>query len=599
LNRTEILRNSSDSKWTIRYADEDKINELTNVLKIPKILAKLLVLRNIIDTKEAKNFLNTTMEDMHDPFLMKGMEKAVKHIVGNILDKKPIGIYGDFDVDGIASTTLLFSFFTSLGVESHYYIPSRFEEGYGLFMKGIKELSSKQCSTIITVDCGISAHEVAEEAGKIGVNLIITDHHRPSAKLPNCYSVISPAQKECPYPFKGLSGVGIAFKLAVAIRRRLYEFASLKNLPNLKNFLDLVALGTVADLVPLVDENRFFVKTGLELLSCEDSHKSNSLKDPRRIGIKALQAAANLKSSVISPRDISFSMAPRINSTGRVGNAKAAVELLVCDDQSKARSQAEKIEEWNRQRREHQDRAIEDAFSQVECSDPTSVEYGIVLSSEKWHPGVIGIVASNIVERYEKPTAIIHIEDLKGKGSVRSIEGIDVYNILEQCSSSLIQFGGHKGAAGLTIKSEKIDLFRSLFNNALKNLRLSESEESIFWVDEKVDLTEINDFFVEEIERLSPYGTENEKPIFVSGPLSIIGSPILVGSKKEHLKLDFQVGDERINSIGFGLGFLSQEFDMEKEKIEIAFSVGFNKWRGRKKIQLDLLAIRPFRSFSS
>lgn len=599
MNRTRTQKNSSNSKWTIRYADEDKINELKNVLKISKTLARLLVLRNIIHPKEAKKFLYTTMEDMHDPFLMKGMDIAVEHIVGNILDKKSIGIYGDFDVDGIASTTLLFAFFTSLGIDAHYYIPSRFEEGYGLFMKGINELSSKQCSTIITVDCGISAHEVAEEAQNIGVDLIITDHHRPSEKLPNCFSVISPAQKECSYPFKGLSGVGIAFKLAVAIRRRLYESASMKNLPNLKNFLDLVALGTVADLVPLVDENRFFVKTGLELLSYEDTFENNSLKDSRRIGIKALQDSANLKSSIISPRDISFSMAPRINSTGRVGNAKAAVELLICDDHSKARSQAEKIEEWNRQRREHQDLAIEDAIAQVESSDPISVEYGIVLSSEKWHPGVIGIVASNIVEKYEKPTAIIHIDDSKGKGSVRSIEGIDIYNILAQCSESLLQFGGHKGAAGLTIKPEKIDLFRSAFNDALKKLQLTIGEDSIFWVDEKVDLTEINDSFVEEVERLSPYGSENEKPIFVSGPLSIIGSPILVGSKKEHLKLDFQVGDERINSIGFGLGVLSQEFDMEKEKIEIAFSVGFNKWRGKTKLQLELLAVRPFRTLSS
>ncbi|MFL2931639.1 MAG: single-stranded-DNA-specific exonuclease RecJ [bacterium] len=595
MNITEALKNSFTNKWTIRHADDSRVNQLKNVLKIPKVLAKLLVLRNIIDPKEAEKFLYTTIEDMHDPFLMKGMEKAVEHIVEIILEEKSIGIYGDFDVDGISSTTLLFAFFSSLGIDTHYYIPSRFEEGYGLFMKGIQELSSKQCSTIITVDCGISAHEVAEDAQEIGVNLIITDHHRPSKKIPNCFAVISPLQEGCLYPFKGLSGVGIAFKLAVAIRRRLHESYSLKNLPNLKNLLDLVSLGTVADLVPLVDENRFFVKTGLELLSYEDSQESNSIKDRRRIGIKALQAAANLKSTIISPRDISFSMAPRINSTGRVGNARAAVELLICGDHSKARSQAEKIEEWNRQRREHQDRAIEDAFSQVESSDPMSIEYGIVLSSEKWHPGVIGIVASNIVESYDKPAAIIHIDDAKGKGSVRSIEGVDIYNILAQCSDSLLQFGGHKGAAGLTIKSEKIDSFRRLFNSALKKSNLSKKNESIFLVDEKIDLTEINDSFVEEIERLSPFGAENEKPIFVSGPLSIVGNPILVGSNKEHLKLDFQVGGGRINSIGFGLGILSQKFDLEQEKIEIAFSVGFNNWRGRRQIQLELLAVRPFR----
>ena len=595
MKNTEALKNSFRSQWTIRYADEGIVEELRSILNISKVLARLLVLRNIIVPEEAKKFLYTTVEDMHDPFLMKGMEEAVEHIVGIILEKKSIGIYGDFDVDGISSTTLLYAFFSSLGIDAHYYIPSRFEEGYGLFLKGVKELSSKKCKTIITVDCGISAHEVAEEAKKNGIDLIITDHHRPSEKLPNCFAVISPGQTECVYPFKGLSGVGIAFKLAVAIRRRLHESSAIKDLPNLKNFLDLVALGTIADLVPLVDENRFFVKTGLELLSFDDSHESSALQDPRRIGIKALQSAANLKSSLISPRDVSFSMAPRINSTGRVGNAKAAVELLVCNDLSKARSQAEKIEEWNRQRREHQDRAIEDAFSQVESSDPKSVEYGIVLSSEKWHPGVIGIVASNIVETYDKPAAIIHIDGSKGKGSLRSIEGIDIYNILVECSDSLLQFGGHKGAAGLTIKPEKINFFRSLFNEALKNLKLSSEKESVFWVDDKVDLTDINDSFVDDIEKLSPFGTENEKPIFVSGPLSIVGSPVLVGSNKEHLKLDFKVGQGRINSIGFRLGFLSEKFDLEKEKIEIAFSVGFNKWRGRKKIQLELLAVRPFR----
>ncbi|MED5580343.1 MAG: single-stranded-DNA-specific exonuclease RecJ [Nitrospinota bacterium] len=595
MKNVEALKNNFQSDWTIRYADEGIVESLRNALDIPKFLARLLVIRNIIDPEHAEKFLCTTIKDMHDPFLMKGMKKAVDHLVDSLQKKKSIGIYGDFDVDGISSTTLLYGFFSSLGIDAHYYIPSRFEEGYGLFMKGIKQLSSKGCMTIVTVDCGISAHEVAEETEKIGVDLIITDHHRSSDKLPKCFSVVSPGQSECEYPFKGLSGVGIAFKLAVAIRRRLHELSFIKNLPNLKNYLDLVALGTIADLVPLVDENRFFVKTGLELLSFDGSQEGSSSKDLRRTGIKALQSAANLKSSLISSRDVSFSIAPRINSTGRVGNARAAVELLTCDDLPKARSKAEKIEEWNRQRRKHQDQAIEDAFLEVESSEQESVEYGIVLSSEKWHPGVLGIVASNIVEFFEKPAAVIHVDDSKAKGSVRSVEGIDVYNVLSRCSDSLLQFGGHKGAAGLTIKPDKIDSFRKSFNDVLKSLRLPSKEKSIFWVDEKVDLTEIDETFVQEVERLSPFGAENEKPIFVSGPLSIIGCPILVGPNREHLKLDFQVGEGRINSIGFGLGFLSEKFDLENEKIEIAFSVGFNKWRGKTKIQLELHAVRPFR----
>ena len=447
-------------KWTIRPVDKESAEKLSRELNVPSLLGRLLTLRGIQHPDEARKFLDAPLAGLHDPFLMKGMEEAASHLLEPIRNRRPIGVYGDYDVDGISATALMCRFLTQVGARVPYYIPSRLDEGYGLHRKGLEKLKEAGCDTVVTVDCGISAHTAAREAEQMGLRLIITDHHRPPDELPSSVAVLNPRQTGCEYPFRGLSGVGVAFKLITALRRRLHEGGFAAPLPNLKQHLDLVALGTVADMVPLRDENHIFVRHGLEILSPPEVAEGGfETLDRRKAGIRALQAAANLKAQMLNVGHVSFTLAPRLNAAGRVGEASFGVELLTADDEGEARSRAEVLEEWNRQRQILQQQAWEEAVGMMESSGVHVLDEAIVLASDKWHPGVVGIVAAKLVEEYHQPSVLIHVKDGVGKGSVRSTMGLHVYEALECCSDLLIQFGGHKGAAGVKMAEEKIDAF--------------------------------------------------------------------------------------------------------------------------------------------
>ena len=581
-------------KWTIRSVDKESAEKLSRELNVPSLMGRLLTQRGIQHPDEARKFLDAPLAGLHDPFLMKGMEEAVSHLVEWVRNRRPIGVYGDYDVDGISATALLCRFFSQLGVRAPYYIPNRLDEGYGLHRKGLAKLKEAGCETVVTVDCGISAHAAAREAEEMGVRLIITDHHRPPEELPPSVAVLNPQRRGCEYPFRGLSGVGVAFKLITALRRRLHEDGFETPLPNLKQHLDLVALGTVADVVPLRDENHIFVRHGLEILSpSEVAEGGFETLDRRKAGIRALQAAANLKAQTLNVGHISFLIAPRLNAAGRVGEASLGVELLTADDEGEARARAEVLEEWNRQRQNLQQRAWEEAMAMMESSGADGRDEAIVLASDKWHPGVVGIVAAKLTEEYHQPAVLIHLKDGVGKGSVRSAMGLHVYRALERCSDFLIQFGGHKGAAGLKVAEEKIDAFKGRFREVIRGMKESGVGERELLLDARVDFSEMDVPLLEQLEGMAPFGEENPRPLFCASRVEVVGSPGSVGREGEHLKLNLRQFREEREAIGFGMGGLLRKPERLSGKLDVAFSPGLNRWRGNTRVQLELRAIRP------
>ncbi|MEE9240430.1 MAG: single-stranded-DNA-specific exonuclease RecJ [bacterium] len=581
-------------RWTLRPVDEDMARQLSDELEVPSLLGRVLALRGISGLDEASEFLNAPLAALRDPFLMKGMNEAAVHLAGEISRGRPIGVYGDYDVDGITSTALLIRFFTSLGVRAPYFIPHRMRQGYGLHPEGIEQLLDAGCETIVTVDCGITAAGAAAQAREMGIRLIITDHHRPPERLPEALAVINPRQADCGYPFKGLSGVGIAFKLAAAVRRRLRDGGFAGELPNLKQHLDLVALGTVADVVPLLDENHIFVRVGLENLS----FSAASPFDRRKPGVRALTAAADLKAEILTTGHVGFVLGPRLNAAGRVGEARLGVDLLTTEDPSEARALAEKLEEWNRQRRELETEAFDEAMKQIEANALPGKRSAIVLASERWHPGVIGIVASRLAEQFLRPAVLVHLDGDEGKGSARGVAGIHLYEALDRCADLLIQFGGHRGAAGLSIRRENLDAFEERFDQVARESLGEEPPEPELFLDAVVDFAELDFPLLERMELMAPFGAGNPQPMLASSGVEVVGAPGSVGRDGTHLKMKLRQRGQTIDSIGFGLGGLLDDPDFLRGKLDVAYFAEVNRWRGSSKVQIQVKALRPAGGYS-
>jgi len=580
-------------RWTLKSADEAIAGRLSEEMNLHPLLGRLLALRGISGADEAKIFLNAPLTALHDPFLMKGMGIAAAHLAREIMKGRPIGVYGDYDTDGISSTALLVLFFTSLGVSVPYFIPSRMREGYGLHLSGLKDLKAAGCKTVVTVDTGIAAVKTAHAAKAEGVDLIITDHHHPPIQLPEAMAVINPRQVGCEYPFKALSGVGVAFKLATAVRRQLRDEGFEGTIPNLKQHLDLVAIGTVADIAPLWDENHIFVRGGLEVLSSSLGRSGSTQPSrPGKPGFRALLAASNLKADVLTAGHIGFVLAPRLNAAGRVGDARLGVELLTGDDGAEARSHAEILEEWNRQRQNLEREAYEEALGRLEAARLPGERRSIVLASDRWHPGVIGIVASRLVERFHRPVVLIHVDGDVGKGSCRGVSGIHMVEALGSCSDLLTQFGGHKGAAGLSIQRKDVEPFSERFEAiARKSLEDQPTEAELFF-DAAVDFAELGISLVETIEKMAPFGSGNPQPILATARVDVVGRPESVGRDSKHLKMRLRQRGEIIDSIGFGLGGLLDDPSILKGKLDVAYHASMNRWRGRSSVQIQIKALR-------
>jgi len=564
-------------RWEIRKKDGELQRFLARELSISPLISQLLINRDITDLPQAKMFLSASLSDLHSPFLMKDMDKAVTRIARALKDRQKIVIYGDYDVDGITGTAILYNFLQELGGDCSYFIPEREKEGYGLNLEAIRQFKEKGAGLLITVDCGIGDFEEVSSAHEQGMDAIITDHHEIPDRLPPADAVLNPKQKDCPFPFKDLAGVGIAFNLLIALRSYLRDTGYFGNEapPNLKEYLDLVSLGTVADMVPLVDENRIFVKYGLKFLT-----------NGSRVGIKALKEVSGLKDVPITTGHIGFRLGPRINAPGRIDRAEEGLKLLITKDAQEAESLAKSLEGMNSRRQQIENEIVREIKERIEKDERFLEKRSLVLSSSNWHPGVIGICASRIVEEYYRPTVLIALDGEKGKGSARSIEAFHLYNGLKGCESLLEGFGGHKHAAGLTILTGKIEEFEKAFEEiAFQSL---EEEHLIprINIDAEINLKEVTENFIDELDRLSPFGYSNPEPTFSSFDLKLYSSMVV---KNGHLKMKIKEEGAFYDAIGFNMG---NHFPLSDQKIRLAFVPQFNTWQGIKNIQLRIKDIK-------
>ena len=547
--------------------DQNDIQQLSDSLNVSPIISSILLNRNIGTFDEAKRFFRPSWDDIHDPFLMLDMHKAADRVCDALQNKERIFIYGDYDVDGITSVSLLVLFFRSLGVEVAHYIPDRLKEGYGLSEQGMQQAAEWGASLLITVDCGITAIDEIAYAQSLNIDVIVSDHHQPGNELPQAVAVIDPKRPDCGYPFKELAGVGVAFKLiqAVSLRTGLEDITW-------KNLVDLVALGSAADIVPLVDENRLYVSKGLELINEYPS-----------TGIHALIQGAGLEGREIGTGQIVFMLAPRINAVGRMGNAERAVHMLVSNEFEEARQIASILESENNLRKTIDEETFKEAMEMIEESGSDS-EMAVVLAKEGWHSGVIGIVASRIVERIYRPTIMIAIEDGVGKGSARSIPDFDVYSAIKECESYLLAFGGHKYAAGLSIETDKIDEFRKAFQSVAEAALGKEELVPRLHIEAEINLDDVDDKLVRILNQFAPFGPKNMRPVFMSQDLQVVGTPRIVG--QNHLKLKVRQKNKIFDAIGFNLGHMIDRLETNGGGLYLAYVIETNTWNGQTKIQL-------------
>lgn len=555
------------NNWIIEKENLKLRDKLSKSLQISPVTAQVLINRGIENETEANLFLNCTLFDLPSPYLMKGMDKAIERIKKALGNNERIAIYGDYDVDGVTSTALLYTFLKGLKANVTYYNPDRLKEGYGINIDAVKKLAEEKVSLIISGDCGITAIKEVEHAKELGVDFIVTDHHKPPEQLPEAVSVLNPKLSDCKYPGKEIVGVGVIFNLVIALRRALRDEGFFKNgEPNLGDYLDLVALGTVADCAPLLDVNRILVKEGLK-----------RMESPKRLGVKALKEASSIKGEVTS-YDLGFKLGPRINASGRMSTADNAVRLFISNDLEQARELARGLNKENTNRQDTEAEIIKEAISLLESNPALIGSNSIVLASRSWHPGIIGIVASRIVERYEKPTMLIAIgEDGVGKGSGRSLEGVNIYAALSECRELFLQFGGHELAAGLSIREENVEKFREMFNKALESSE--EQYEKKIRVDCSVELDCVTDSLISELEMLAPFGIGNPEPLLLSEKVEVISQRIF---KDKHLGFKVRKGTKLFDAIWFN----TKEIKTLPDKVDMVFIPEFNQWNGNKEIRL-------------
>lgn len=559
-------------RWTIReIEDTDSLKALSDSLNISEVLARLLVLRNIKNFSQARAFFRPSLDSLHNPFLMNGMEEATSRVIQALTENQLICIYGDYDVDGTCATALLYLFLKELDANVDFYIPNRLTEGYGLSRDGVDAIKASGASLIITVDCGITAIEETDYANKLGMDVIICDHHQPKEQLPPALAVLDPLKSGCNYPFKFLSGAGVALKLAQGVCERIG-----KREMTLKYF-DLVALAGAADIVPLIDENRILVKEGI-----------NQINSNPRAGILALIESSSLHLGNLTSGQVVFTLAPRINAVGRLGDARRAVNLLITDNLQTARELAQVLETENYERRKIDVDTYDAALQLVEETVDLDNEIAIILHQEEWHPGVIGIVASRLVEKYYRPTIMLTTIDGVAKGSARSITNFNIYDALQKCEDMLIHFGGHQAAAGLAVEIDKLQEFKERFNQIVKE---SISEQDLMpevIIDSKIKLSDITPKFIKILDEFSPFGPGNMRPVFLAEGVNVVNTPRIVGNN--HIVATFkQNGSDKVfDAIGFNFG---EYFDLIKSKngkLDIVFTIDKTVKDGRTFPQFRL-----------
>nr|WP_246559438.1 single-stranded-DNA-specific exonuclease RecJ [Geoanaerobacter pelophilus] len=537
-------------------------------------LARVLVNRGITTAAAAAAYLSPSLAGLHEPLLLRDMDRAVARLSQARLNGELVCIYGDYDVDGITSVALLVSFFREVGISVTYHIPRRLEDGYGLSTEGISRIASQGATVVVSVDCGVTAVEEARLAASLGIDLIITDHHTPGDTLPEAYAVINPLRPGCDFPFKGIAGVGVAFNLLMALRRRLREDGLFKHRPepDLKAYLDLVALGTIADVVPLQDENRILTRIGLKVLETSS-----------RPGITALKEVASV-SGEVSCSSVGFRLAPRLNAAGRLEDAALGVELLLSTDLTEARRIAAELDASNAERQAVEKAILQSALQMIAESPEMANRRSIVLASAEWHPGVIGIVASRIVDIFHRPTVLISLEQGSGRGSGRSIPGFHLYQALHACTDHLLRFGGHRQAAGLAIDESALASFVEHFDEVTAGELSEEDLVPELLIDSELCPGDISVDLAEKVAALHPFGMGNPEPLFLVRNLRVADARVL---KETHIKLVLQVAGRRLEAIGFGMAGRTLP-----ECIDIAAQLQINVWNGRANLQLRIKDFR-------
>lgn len=562
-------------RWVLKSKSEvKKVNQLSNELGINPVLAELLVSRNIETFDASKQFFRPALDQLHNPFLMQDMEKAIARITTAIGQNEKILIYGDYDVDGTTAVAVVYSFFREFHSRIEFYIPDRYAEGYGISTQGIDYAAENGFSLIIALDCGIKANDKVDYANSKNIDFIIGDHHLPGDELPKAFAVLDPKRNDCTYPYKELSGCGIGFKLIQA-----FIMKNDMSLDICYQFLDLVAVSIASDIVPITGENRILTHFGLIKLNTNPC-----------CGLQALVDLSTNKTKTFTVNDIVFQIGPRINASGRIDHAKDAVKLLISKSLQEAKDFSINIDDQNNVRKDFDLRITEEALAIIDQNDSLKTRKSTVLYKSDWHKGVIGIVASRLTEKYYRPTIILTETNGHIAGSCRSVIGFDLYEALSECSDLLDQFGGHKYAAGLTMQIENIKLFQDRFEEVVSKLITPQMLTQEILIDTKLHLQDIDAKFHRILSQFEPFGPQNESPIFLSQKVSLIGAAYLVGSN--HLKMTIkQENSPSFDCIGFGLSEHIQAINSGKP-FDICYSIEENVWRGKKNLQLNLKGIR-------
>ena len=558
-----------NKRWEVKKSDSAIVQKLAKDLDVSEIVAHLLALRGIKTFTEAKLFFRPELSHLHDPFLMKNMDLAVKRIVTAISKKQKILVYGDYDVDGTTSVAMMYSFLKTYNHNIEYYIPCRYKEGYGISLKGIDYANANNFALIIALDCGIRDIEQIDYANERGIDFIICDHHTPSDKIPNAIAVLNPKQIDCNYPYKELSGCGVGFKLIQA-----YCINNDISFEEIIEYLDLLTVSIGADIVPMTGENRVLAFYGLK-----------QINSTPRVGLKALMDAAS-KTKELTISDVVFGIAPRINAAGRIEHAKKAVEILVEQDYDRAKLFADGIEGNNKTRKDLDQSITKQALEMVDENKKSTVVF-----SQKWHKGVVGIVASRLIESYYKPTIVLAENDGLLTGSARSVHDFDLYEAISKCSHLCQKFGGHKYAAGLSIKKENLHPFIDAFEKVVSETITEDQLSAKIEVDMEIDINDVDEKLFRIIKQFAPFGPLNLAPAFISKAVIDTGYGKKLGADKSHLRINAKTATGSIGGIGFGMGDF---FDNIKDyqEFDICYTIEENEWNGKKSLQLMLADIK-------
>jgi len=563
-----------ESKWLIKpEGNSEKVEKLKEELNISGTIANMLVQRGIETYDEAKTFFRPEISDLHDPFLMKDMDVAVSRLNKAIENKEKILVYGDYDVDGTTSVALVYSFLKELHPNIDYYIPDRYGEGYGISNKGIDFAAENDFKLVIALDCGIKAVDKIDYANSKSVDFVICDHHTPGEKIPDAAAVLDPKRTDCEYPYKELSGCGVGFKLlqALTVKNEL-------SFDSLLKYIDLVAVSIASDIVPVTGENRVLAYYGLKRLN-----------EAPGLGLKSIIEMNGLKNKEISISDCVFKIGPRINAAGRIESGRSSVELLVAENKEYAWQMSRKINDIN-ETRQNLDRTItEEALSMINDNEAYQKTKSTVLYKEDWHKGVVGIVASRVIEHYFKPTIILTKSNEFATGSARSVSGFDLYAAIDACSDLLVNFGGHKHAAGLTIKLENVDEFRAKFELEVARTITPDQLVRKLKIDAEIKLSDITTKFYSIIKQFAPFGPGNMSPVYITEGVKDSGYTKAVGQESTHLKLDaIDENNKRMQGIGFNLAEKYLSSIKQKKSFDICYSVEENEYMGRKSLQMRI-----------